>query len=151
MDVLIVGGGIGGLALALALEKAGIPSRVFESSPEIKAVGVGINILPHAAKELARLGVDGELSRVAVLLGSGEGGRLHGGDAHGCAPCAADGDGHGCLRSGCARSNAGSFMQRSKIRTTRGKSARPTLKRCAFTTWGTRKTSATVGESPCEN
>ena len=58
MDVLIVGGGIGGLALALALEKAGIPSRVFESSPEIKAVGVGINILPHAAKELARLGRD---------------------------------------------------------------------------------------------
>src|SRR5207253_4798857 len=88
---------------------------------------------------------------VAVLLGSGEGGRLHGGDAHGRAPCAADGGGHGCLRSGCARSNAGSFMQRSKIRTTRGKSVRPTLKRCAFTTWGTRKTSATVGESPCEN
>src|SRR3954462_7196605 len=66
MDVVIVGGGIGGLALALALDKAGIPSRVFESSPEIKAVGVGINILPHAAKELARLGLDGELSRVAV-------------------------------------------------------------------------------------
>ncbi|MFL5309295.1 MAG: FAD-dependent monooxygenase, partial [Myxococcales bacterium] len=66
MDVLIVGGGIGGLALALALEKAGIPSRVFESSPEIKAVGVGINILPHAAKELARLGLDGALSSVAV-------------------------------------------------------------------------------------
>jgi 2-polyprenyl-6-methoxyphenol hydroxylase-like FAD-dependent oxidoreductase len=66
MDVLIVGGGIGGLTLALTLEKAGIPSRVFESSPEIKAVGVGINILPHAAKELARLGLAGELSRYAV-------------------------------------------------------------------------------------
>src|SRR5438105_14666415 len=66
MDVVIVGGGSGGLALARGLEKAGIPSRVFESSPEIKAVGVGINILPHAAKELARLGLDGALSRVAV-------------------------------------------------------------------------------------
>jgi 5-methylphenazine-1-carboxylate 1-monooxygenase len=66
MEVLIVGGGIGGLALALALEKASIPSRVFESSPEIKAVGVGINILPHAARELARLGLEGALSHVAV-------------------------------------------------------------------------------------
>jgi 5-methylphenazine-1-carboxylate 1-monooxygenase len=66
MDVLIVGGGIGGLTLALSLEKAGIPSRVFESSPELKAVGVGINILPHAARELARLGLEGALSHVAV-------------------------------------------------------------------------------------
>jgi 5-methylphenazine-1-carboxylate 1-monooxygenase len=66
MEVVIVGGGIGGLTLALALEKAGIPSRVFESSPEIKPIGVGINILPHATKELARLGLDGELARVAV-------------------------------------------------------------------------------------
>jgi len=66
MEVLIVGGGIGGLTLALTLEKAGIPARVFESSPEIKPVGVGINLLPHAMKELARLGLDTELSRVAV-------------------------------------------------------------------------------------
>jgi 5-methylphenazine-1-carboxylate 1-monooxygenase len=66
MEVVIVGGGIGGLTLALTLEKAGIPSRVFESSPEIKPIGVGINILPHATKELDRLGLDGELARVAV-------------------------------------------------------------------------------------
>jgi 5-methylphenazine-1-carboxylate 1-monooxygenase len=66
MEVLIVGGGIGGLALALALDKAGISSRVFEASPEIKPIGVGINILPHATKELVRLGLDAELARVAV-------------------------------------------------------------------------------------
>ena len=66
MEVVIVGGGIGGLTLALTLEKAGIPSRVFESSPEIRPVGVGINLLPHATKELARLGLDGDLARVAV-------------------------------------------------------------------------------------
>jgi 5-methylphenazine-1-carboxylate 1-monooxygenase len=65
-EVVIVGGGIGGLTLALTLEKAGIRSRVFESSPEIRPVGVGINILPHATKELARLGVQDELARVAV-------------------------------------------------------------------------------------
>ena len=66
MQVVIVGGGIGGLTLALALEKAGIRSRVFESSSEIKPVGVGINILPHATKELARLGLETGLARVAV-------------------------------------------------------------------------------------
>ena len=49
-DVLIVGGGIGGLTLALELHAKGIPCRVFESAPEIKAVGVGINLLPHAMR-----------------------------------------------------------------------------------------------------
>jgi 5-methylphenazine-1-carboxylate 1-monooxygenase len=66
MEVVIVGGGIGGLTLALTLEKAGVPSRVFEASPEIKPIGVGINILPHATKELVRLGLEAELARVAV-------------------------------------------------------------------------------------
>ena len=66
MEVVIVGGGIGGLTLALLLEKAGIRSRVFEASPEMRPVGVGINILPHATRELARLGLETELARVAV-------------------------------------------------------------------------------------
>jgi 2-polyprenyl-6-methoxyphenol hydroxylase-like FAD-dependent oxidoreductase len=66
MDVLIVGGGIGGLTLALTLHRAGIASCVYEAAPQMRAVGVGINILPHAAKELTSLGLDAELSRVAV-------------------------------------------------------------------------------------
>src|SRR4051795_1297837 len=65
-DVIIVGAGIGGLTLGLALHEAGIPCRIFESAAEIKAVGVGINLLPHAAKELAALGLEPALARVAI-------------------------------------------------------------------------------------
>jgi 2-polyprenyl-6-methoxyphenol hydroxylase-like FAD-dependent oxidoreductase len=65
-DVIIVGAGIGGLTLALTLMAAGIPCRVYEASPRIEAVGVGINLLPHATAELARLGLEDALARVAV-------------------------------------------------------------------------------------
>src|SRR4051794_34001788 len=65
-DVIIVGAGIGGLTLGLALHEAGIPCRIFESAAEIKAVGVGINLLPHATTELAGLGLEPALARVAV-------------------------------------------------------------------------------------
>ena len=47
-EVLIVGGGIGGLTLALSLHQAEVPCRVFEAAPEIKPLGVGVNLLPHA-------------------------------------------------------------------------------------------------------
>jgi 5-methylphenazine-1-carboxylate 1-monooxygenase len=65
-DILIVGGGIGGLTLGLALHAAKIPCRIFESAAEIRAVGVGINLLPHATRELAALGLEGELAKVAI-------------------------------------------------------------------------------------
>jgi len=65
-DVLIVGAGIGGLALALALHRVGIASRVYEEAPEIRPLGVGINLLPHATRELTALGLEAGLARVAV-------------------------------------------------------------------------------------
>jgi 5-methylphenazine-1-carboxylate 1-monooxygenase len=65
-DILIVGGGIGGLTLGLSLHAAGISCRIFESAPEIRAVGVGVNLLPHATKELAALGLEADLARVAI-------------------------------------------------------------------------------------
>ena len=65
-DIIIVGGGIGGLTLGLALHAAGIPCRIFESAPEIRAVGVGINLLPHATREFAALGLESDLARVAI-------------------------------------------------------------------------------------
>jgi 2-polyprenyl-6-methoxyphenol hydroxylase-like FAD-dependent oxidoreductase len=66
VDVLIIGGGIGGLTLGLALHRAGIACRIFEAAPELKPIGVGINLLPHATKELAALGLEGVLAKVAV-------------------------------------------------------------------------------------
>ena len=65
-DVIIVGAGIGGLTLGLTLHAAGIPCRIFESAAEIRAVGVGINLLPHATKELAALGLEADLARAAI-------------------------------------------------------------------------------------
>jgi len=65
-DIIIVGAGIGGLTLGLALQQAGIACRIFESVPDIKAIGVGINLLPHATKELAALGLEEALARVAI-------------------------------------------------------------------------------------
>ena len=65
-SVLIVGGGIGGLATALSLHAAGIECEVFEQSTSIRELGVGINMLPHATKELADLGLLDALDRVAI-------------------------------------------------------------------------------------
>src|SRR6195256_2973566 len=65
-EVIIVGPGIGGFTRGLGLHEAGIPGRIFESAAEIKAVGVGINLLPHATKELATLGLEGALAKIAI-------------------------------------------------------------------------------------
>ncbi len=60
--VLIVGAGIGGLTTALELHRAGVSCRVVEAAPAFGPLGVGINILPHAARELDRLGLEERLS-----------------------------------------------------------------------------------------
>jgi 5-methylphenazine-1-carboxylate 1-monooxygenase len=57
MTVLIAGGGIGGLTLALSLHQIGIPAQVFESVSALRPLGVGINVLPHAVRELIELGL----------------------------------------------------------------------------------------------
>ena len=60
--MLIAGGGIGGLTAALSLHRAGFPVRVFESVDRIQALGVGINLLPHAVRELDALGLADDLA-----------------------------------------------------------------------------------------
>ena len=54
--VLIAGAGIGGLALALTLQDLGVPCQVLESVPELKPLGVGINLQPNAVRELYEMG-----------------------------------------------------------------------------------------------
>jgi 5-methylphenazine-1-carboxylate 1-monooxygenase len=67
MEIAIVGAGIGGLVLALKLHEAGVPCRVYEAAPKIRPLGVGINILPHAAEVLGGLGLEEALCAEAVL------------------------------------------------------------------------------------
>lgn len=66
MTVLIAGAGIAGLTLGLSLHQAGIPCRIFESVSDVRPLGVGINVLPHAARELTELGLQARLAAAAV-------------------------------------------------------------------------------------
>src|SRR5262245_63963337 len=66
MKVIIAGGGIGGLTTALMLHVRGIQCEVFEQSDQIRELGVGINTLPHAIKELAALGLLERLDANAI-------------------------------------------------------------------------------------
>src|ERR1700737_4973778 len=66
MKGIIVGGGIGGLTTALILHARGIDCELFEQSETIRELGVGINTLPHAIKELAELGLLERLDAVGI-------------------------------------------------------------------------------------
>ena len=65
--VLIVGGGIGGLATALALARKGIRSQVIEQAPEFKEVGAGIQLGPNVFRMFEELGLTDAVSRLAVF------------------------------------------------------------------------------------
>jgi 5-methylphenazine-1-carboxylate 1-monooxygenase len=66
-EVMIIGAGIGGLTLALALAQRAIPVHVYEAAPELKPIGAGLNLLPHAVAELAALDLLPVLAERAVL------------------------------------------------------------------------------------
>lgn len=68
MKALIAGAGIGGLTAALFLERAGFEVELFERASEVREIGVGINMLPHAVKELAGLGLMADLDAEGIRI-----------------------------------------------------------------------------------
>ncbi|MEU1015566.1 flavin-dependent oxidoreductase [Streptomyces sp. NPDC005900] len=66
IDVLVAGAGIGGLTAALSLHAEGIGVRVVDAADELRPAGVGINLLPHAVRELTDLGLGDALAATAV-------------------------------------------------------------------------------------
>ncbi|QZY51706.1 flavin-dependent oxidoreductase [Leucobacter tenebrionis] len=71
MKIIIVGAGIGGLITALSLEAAGFTDiTVAERTPEIRGLGVGVNLLPHAVRELTELGVADRIAALGVEPGT---------------------------------------------------------------------------------
>jgi 2-polyprenyl-6-methoxyphenol hydroxylase-like FAD-dependent oxidoreductase len=68
VTVLIAGGGISGLALALSCHQVGIPFQVFEASSQMRPLGVGINLQPSAVRELFDLGLEDRLDEVGIRL-----------------------------------------------------------------------------------
>jgi len=66
MKAIIIGGGIGGLTTALMLHARNIECELYEQTDTIRELGVGINTLPHAIKELADLGLLDRLDAVAI-------------------------------------------------------------------------------------
>ena len=66
MKIAIVGAGIGGLSLALALHRRGLACDLYETVPEVREIGVGITLLPHAMRELAELGLQPQLEAAGI-------------------------------------------------------------------------------------
>ncbi|HQZ04840.1 MAG TPA: flavin-dependent oxidoreductase [Burkholderiaceae bacterium] len=66
LRIAVVGGGIAGLGFALALHQRGLACDVYESVPQVRELGVGITLLPHAMRELAALGLQAELEAAGI-------------------------------------------------------------------------------------
>ncbi len=67
LPVLIIGGGVGGLTLALSLARGGVASHVFEQAEVFTDIGAGLQLSPNAFRRLQALGLDGALRAKGAL------------------------------------------------------------------------------------
>ncbi len=67
MTVLIAGAGVAGLSLGLSLHQVGVPFRIIEAIAELRPLGFGINLQPHAVRELYDLGLKEKLETIGIL------------------------------------------------------------------------------------
>jgi salicylate hydroxylase len=70
-DIAVIGGGIGGLAAAAFLRRAGLAATVYEQATRLREVGAGVIVAPNAARLLRTLGVLGALEERALRLETG--------------------------------------------------------------------------------
>src|SRR6187401_1475183 len=68
MKVIIIGGGIGGLTTAIALQQRGIEYEVYEAAPELREIGAGIWVPPNAMNVFERLGIAEKIRRAGKLM-----------------------------------------------------------------------------------
>jgi 2-polyprenyl-6-methoxyphenol hydroxylase-like FAD-dependent oxidoreductase len=66
--IAIIGGGIGGLAAAVALARKGLAAEVYEQAPALEEVGAGVGLWPNALTALAPIGLAGKVGQLAVTL-----------------------------------------------------------------------------------
>jgi salicylate hydroxylase len=69
--VLIIGGGIGGLAAAIALRKVGIAATVYESSNALREIGAGLTLWRNAVRAIEKLGLSNELAAIGMPMTEG--------------------------------------------------------------------------------
>ncbi|WP_200834279.1 FAD-dependent monooxygenase [Amycolatopsis alkalitolerans] len=70
LSAVVVGGGIGGLAVARGLIRAGWGVQVLEQAPELRPLGAGITLAPNAVRALDALGLGGALHDRAMAQGA---------------------------------------------------------------------------------
>jgi salicylate hydroxylase len=72
LRAVVVGGGIGGIAAAGALARAGIDVRVYEQAQQLTEVGAGVSLAPNGLRMLERLGVGEGIRRVGARYASAQ-------------------------------------------------------------------------------